>query len=757
MSKSLLEGRISEAHITTQTAAEAAMALFALMPLAGCAGPQTGGVTNSEVPAGASKEATIAVTPGGPIEHYRLTTGDITITPYNTKADTEGYYRSTLQVAQGLSSKNPIALSENSTLFRNAEGEMTVTAILNQQGRATGSSIATWHDKTSPKSNLSVVIQGEKATMNIDKSPSDAIVFQTATSDKQLMYAIELKIPYDEFSKQAKAIETASEQDQMAFFQKNVGIVMMGDPNGTNVVRMKDFGKLPVDYQKSLFAMARNLTFGVVEKIVSIGAQSAQAAEIEPTVTVSSTGVTIKPTETAIKVPVTVTPTAEPTEAPTATTVPKVTIEGVGEVGQQEQAIITRALATYRKAFNIPETQIVNLLVERIIADGKTADLILTEDGSPIAIRSEKGEWTRADRNLAIMLGKKLGAMETGFWVLDPAYKGKEFMSILGTYFNGQASADLMWVAGYGRDLHPSETKYDFSVPDAVVNNAMRNGLKVNFQSMFWGDPVAYPKWLNAINNKDDFLRITSNYVDTISKRYAGKVNSYVLVNEFFGYKGKEGVDGNLFQQQLNRFGIKASDFIADMSTIIHNNDPSAHIAINDFGIEIPGTTDYYTNRVNLTDSLLKELKSNPKSFVDTVGFQLHLNAADFVDPKTSEQHYNDLIDRIATLKSMEGMGYRVQATEMDVRMNELSKKSKAEQARIQEDIYYHITLALLQAGVDTIDFWGIQDGDSFLEKATWLPNPADANPLLFDDSLNLKRAYYGVLRALCDFAQHAS
>jgi GH35 family endo-1,4-beta-xylanase len=463
-----------------------------------------------------------------------------------------------------------------------------------------------------------------------------------------------------------------------------------------------------------------------------------------PTITIIPPTATTRPTEAPTKTVIPPTATPKPTETPTPVLPLEKQPATIAAVTEFANAMRAAGVAT------TPEQILQKGLATKDVVgkDGKKYQIASTQDGYPLMMRTEGGAWeTITPGKAAQKTGVEMGALLTGYWVLDPEYKGAKFMSLLGSNFNGQASADINWVNGAGHDLHASKDKYDFAVSDAVIRHAQKNSLAVNFQSMFWGDPTIYPKWFMVINNKEEFLKVSGDFVDTLTTRYKGQVNSYVLINELFGWMGYEEQQGNLLQQQLQRLGINKVDFIVQMSDIIFKNDSQAHILVNDFGIEIPGTSTYYKKRSDLYMQLLKDLKDK-NSHVDTIGLQFHLNAADFSNEQQARNYYTALGER---LKLFQEMGYRIQATELDVRLNELSGLPLQQRLKIQGEIYYNIIYTLLKNKVTNIDVWGIIDGDSFLEKANWLKNPESSDPLLFNDSLAPKMSYYSIIKAIID------
>ena len=118
---------------------------------------------------------------------------------------------------------------------------------------------------------------------------------------------------------------------------------------------------------------------------------------------------------------------------------------------------------------------------------------------------------------------------------------------------------------------------------------------------------------------------------------------------------------------------------------------------------------------------------------IDAVGIQGHLSIGEtawFFDKNMLRE----------TVKKYKSLGIEVYITELDFRSDNRSWNiTLAEQ---QKRDYYNYIKQAIEGGVNRINFWGVQDGfDPF-----WL---LTEHPLLWDENLEKKPAYFGVKMAL--------
>jgi len=267
--------------------------------------------------------------------------------------------------------------------------------------------------------------------------------------------------------------------------------------------------------------------------------------------------------------------------------------------------------------------------------------------------------------------------------------------------------------------------------------------LKIQFFHVFWGDENTIPLWIKNINSQDELWRVIDYHIENLLSRYKNKVDTYSLLNEYFGNPFNNDPGLKFWKQKANSLGIEDIDFVTHLFRKAKEIDPSARLLFNEYGMEIPGIATYSNDKSQKIFNLLKEAKEK-NSPIDVVGFQMHLYAKDFLG-KSFEKNMEAFRNQIKKYKSL---GLEVDITELDIRLNEgLSNLPENEHLLLQAKIYTNIIKIAKEEGITHITIWGISDRDS------WLENPSiggpDANPLLFDDRDNPKIVYYEILSEL--------
>jgi endo-1,4-beta-xylanase len=129
---------------------------------------------------------------------------------------------------------------------------------------------------------------------------------------------------------------------------------------------------------------------------------------------------------------------------------------------------------------------------------------------------------------------------------------------------------------------------------------------------------------------------------------------------------------------------------------------------------------------------LVRKLKASGVP-IDGVGLQSHLSA----------EHPPNLDGALANLKRLAALGLEIHITELDVA---ITLPVTAEKLQLQGNIYRdYVKTCLSVPSCKVIVTWGV--GDQY----SWVPRfiPGKGAPLLLDDALRPKPAYYAVLNEL--------
>ncbi|MFC7068687.1 endo-1,4-beta-xylanase [Halobaculum lipolyticum] len=268
--------------------------------------------------------------------------------------------------------------------------------------------------------------------------------------------------------------------------------------------------------------------------------------------------------------------------------------------------------------------------------------------------------------------------------------------------------------------LRPSPDTYDFGDADAVVGFARAHDMRVRGHTLVWHNQT--PSWFRPWEYTDDeigeFLR---THVHTVAGRYRSAIDTWDVVNEAVADDGemRETVWYDALGEEYLDLAFGWADEVA----------PDADLYYNDYG------ADAVNGKSDAVYDLLSRLLGRGVP-VDGVGLQLHA-LGDWPDP-------DSVAENVARFRDL---GLDVEITEMDVAFpaGEAPPDALARQA----DYYAEVVETCLDAGVDSLTVWGVDDARTWLRSFREFPERYTGDPLLFDDAGDPKPAYHAVRDAL--------
>jgi endo-1,4-beta-xylanase len=327
---------------------------------------------------------------------------------------------------------------------------------------------------------------------------------------------------------------------------------------------------------------------------------------------------------------------------------------------------------------------------------------------------------------LAASRGVTVGAM-----ILDPGWTTTAQRQLVANEFGDYGAATM---GTYWSRTRPSATTYDWSLTDQAVAWAASEGMKIHLHPLLFVADNQNPSWVTSsaptAANANGYL---ADHITTAVTRYkAGSVRNptssivWDVVNEAVAPDG--GFRGNWW---LTALGPSVSggvpQYIIKAFELARAADPSAILLYNDHDIEL--SNGYQTGKWNRVKQIVQELFS--RGLIDGLGWQLHTNPSEVLGTSLA------LEERMAWVKSL-GLKNFVTELDMELTLNE-SLETQADAYRKVTDIW------LRQNNGGYLQVWGVSDQYSWLNANSSF----DKRPLLFDNNLNRKPAYYGVQAAL--------
>lgn len=287
--------------------------------------------------------------------------------------------------------------------------------------------------------------------------------------------------------------------------------------------------------------------------------------------------------------------------------------------------------------------------------------------------------------------------------------------------------------------IHPEWGRYNWAPADKFVEYGQKNNMYIAGHTLVWHSQL--PRFVSKINSADSVRLFMTEHIKTVAGRYAGKINSWDVVNEALNE------DGTLRKSVfLNKLG---EGYLKEAFELAAKADPKAALYYNDYNIEQPA------KRKGAIE-LIKKLQASGTK-IDGVGIQGHWSI-NTLNLKVIE----DAIIEFSQL------GIKVAFTELDltvlpnpwdlkgadVSQNfEGSPKMNPYTAGLPDSVgvvlaqKYEDLFKLFLKHKDKISrvtFWGVNDGHSWLNG---FPIRGRTNyPLLFDREYKPKLAYKSVI-----------
>lgn len=275
----------------------------------------------------------------------------------------------------------------------------------------------------------------------------------------------------------------------------------------------------------------------------------------------------------------------------------------------------------------------------------------------------------------------------------------------------------------------PTEGRFDFGPADAIVDFASANGIEVRGHTLVWYRQT--PDWVfrdlsgapmtATPQNKALLLSRLEHHITVEVSRYRGRIYAWDVVNEVLADDGS--------MRDSRWYQIAGMDYIKDAFVAAHAADPGAELCVNDYGLASPVRRDAMYR-------LVRDLIAQGVP-VNCIGNQLHGNIE-----SPAAKAVTTAIDKFAKL------GVDQQITELDMSIYTDDSSSypvvPASVLRAQARHYRELfdVFRSRRTQISSVTVWGLSDADTWLDST---PIPRHDEPLLFDDELHPKPAFWAV------------
>jgi endo-1,4-beta-xylanase len=284
----------------------------------------------------------------------------------------------------------------------------------------------------------------------------------------------------------------------------------------------------------------------------------------------------------------------------------------------------------------------------------------------------------------------------------------------------------MIVAASFWDRIRPSVSTFDFTEIDYFAKFAATNKLLLRGHPLIWYKD--FPDWFSTTINQQNAEKIFTNHIQTVVKRYAGKMHSWDVVNEAIEPGDKL---PNSFRKSpwLEFLG---PDYVDLAFRIAARSDSKALLCYNEWGLE------YSEERQDGVFKLLERLKAKGTP-VYALGIQSHLYAdrRDFNPAKFKK-----------FLKNVSKLGLKIMITEMDV-VDKNLPMDLGQRDRLVAGAYEdYLNLLLAEKSVVAVVNWGISDRYTWLAEVEARTDKSPVRPLILDRDLKPKLAWNAFARA---------
>ncbi len=279
--------------------------------------------------------------------------------------------------------------------------------------------------------------------------------------------------------------------------------------------------------------------------------------------------------------------------------------------------------------------------------------------------------------------------------------------------------------------VHPEPDRYDFTGGDYLADYARQHQILYRGHVLLYANDL--PHWLVQAPKDADVERMVGDHIRAVAGRYAGRMQSWDVVNEIVELSDKR-PDGLRKTPLLERLG---PDYVQLAFQTAAAADPKALLTWNTNNVEYQ--VKYQQDRREAVLKLLQQLRSKGVP-VQALGIQSHLR---FHETQFDAKAYR------AFLASVAGLGVKIIVSELDVTDTDLPDDPAERDRGVAEAYAQYLPVALDEPAVLGVITWGFSD------RHTWLtgfrPRKAGgaARPLPFGTDMKPTLAYVALAQAL--------
>jgi endo-1,4-beta-xylanase len=301
-------------------------------------------------------------------------------------------------------------------------------------------------------------------------------------------------------------------------------------------------------------------------------------------------------------------------------------------------------------------------------------------------------------------------------------------VDLLTHHFNSLTAENAM----KPESIEPTEGNFTWDGADRLVEFAEANNMAVHGHTLVWHQQT--PDWFfndkdgrplfATPENKQLVLQRLQDYIRAVVGRYKGSVNVWDVVNEVIDASQPDCI------RRTKWYTLTGTDYIATAFRTAHEADPDAQLIINDYGTTDPA-------RQKCLYKVVGDLLAQGVP-VGGIGHQMHVN----IDNPTATAIEQTIV-KFAEL----GLPQHITELDMSIYAKDTEKYNTVpDEVLVKQGYRYKEIFDVFRrqaASINSVTFWGMADDHTWLKT---FPITRINLPLLFDENLQPKPAYWGVM-----------
>ena len=311
---------------------------------------------------------------------------------------------------------------------------------------------------------------------------------------------------------------------------------------------------------------------------------------------------------------------------------------------------------------------------------------------------------------------------------LEPYQLESEFHAdLLTRHFNSVTPENVMKPVS----IQPEEGEFTWDEADKLVEFARENGLAVHGHTLVWHQQAA--EWMFADEegnplepteaSKELVLQRLETHIRAITERYKDDINIWDVVNEAVDPAEED------CMRRSPWYELTGKEYIVTAFTVADEMLPDTTLIINDYSM-----TDHAKRECMV--NLVQEMQADGVP-IDGIGMQMHVNIENPIPSIVAQS-----IERFAELGEV-----HITEVDMSIYTNDTDSYNEVpEEIMVLQGYRYKELFEVFSQQaehIDSITFWGMADDHTWL---SFWPIDRINLPLLFDESLQAKHAYWGIM-----------